>query len=93
MEVEDIEIAGESRLTDKMPLTIEVMPPDVAIVDIDAAPDSGLSLAQRIKQVTPSTAVIVLASNTSDASFLKQSASGLQPTLARTLARKSCVIL
>ncbi len=64
--VEDIEIAGEAKLTDKMPLTIEVMPPDVAIVDIDTAPDSGLNLANRIKQVTPSTAVVVLASSVND---------------------------
>ena len=65
-EIEDIEIAGEAKLTDKMSLTIEVMPPDVAIVDIDAATDSGLNLANRIKQVTPSTAVIVLASSIND---------------------------
>ena len=64
--IEDIEIAGEAKLTDKMSLTIEVMPPDVAIVDIDAATDSGLNLANRIKQVTPSTAVIVLASSIND---------------------------
>jgi len=64
--VEDIEIAGEAKLTDKMSMTIEVMPPDVAVVDIDAAPDSGLNLANRIKQVTPSTAVIVLASSIND---------------------------
>ena len=64
--IEDIEIAGEAKLTDKMSLTIEVMPPDVAVVDIDAATDSGLNLANRIKQVTPSTAVIVLASSIND---------------------------
>ncbi len=64
--INDIDIAGEAKLTDKMSLTIEVMPPDVAIVDIDSAPDSGLSLANRIKQVTPSTAVIVLASSVND---------------------------
>jgi DNA-binding NarL/FixJ family response regulator len=62
----DIEIAGEAKVTDKMSLTVEIMPPNVAIVDIDAAPDSGFNLAHRIKQVTPSTEVIVLSSNTSD---------------------------
>ncbi len=62
----DIEIAGEAQLTDKMSRTIEIMPPDVAIVDIDSAPDSGLNLVNRVKQVTPSTAVIVLASDISD---------------------------
>ncbi len=62
----DIEIAGEARITDKMSLTIEVMPPDVAIVDIDAATDSGLDLTHRIKQVSPSTAVVIMTSNTND---------------------------
>lgn len=64
--VSDIEIAGEASLTDKLSLTLEVMPPDVAIVDIDASPETGLNLAHRIKQVTPSTAVIVLSSSSSD---------------------------
>lgn len=67
----DIEIAGEARVTDKMSLTLEVLPPDVAIVDIDAAPDSGLELAHRIKQVTPSTAVMVIASDTNDDHLFK----------------------
>ncbi len=67
----DIEIAGEARVSDKMSLTLEVMPPDVAIVDIDAAPDSGLDLAHRIKQITPSTAVIVLASDPNDDQLFK----------------------
>lgn len=63
---QDIEIVGEAQLTDKMSRTIEVMPPDVAIIDIDTAPDSGLNLVNRVKQVTPSTAVIVLASEVND---------------------------
>lgn len=62
----DIEIAGEAKLTDKLSKIIEVMPPDIAIIDIDAAPGSGLNLASRIKQVTPSTAVIALASSIND---------------------------
>ncbi|MFC1846742.1 LuxR C-terminal-related transcriptional regulator [Chloroflexota bacterium] len=63
---EDIEVAGEARLTEKLSQIIEVMPPDVAIVDVDSAPDSGLNLTNRIKQVTPSTALIVMTSNTDD---------------------------
>jgi DNA-binding NarL/FixJ family response regulator len=62
----DIEVAGEARLTEKLSQIIEVMPPDVAIVDVDSALDSGLNLAKRIKQVTPSTALIVMASSTND---------------------------
>lgn len=68
---EDIEIAGEAKATDKMSLTIEIMPPDVAIVDVDNASDSGLNLVQRIKQTTPSTGVIVLTSNTDDGLLFK----------------------
>ncbi|UCE98388.1 MAG: response regulator transcription factor [Dehalococcoidia bacterium] len=65
-DVKDIEIVGEAQLTDKMSRTIEIMPPDVAIIDIDTAPDSGLNLVNRVKQVTPSTEVIVLASDIND---------------------------
>ncbi len=71
LSTEDIEVIGEAEVTDKMSLTIEIMPPDVAIVDTDNAPDSGLSLANRIKQVSPSTGVIVLTSNTDDAQLFK----------------------
>ena len=71
LSTEDIEVIGEAEVIDKMSLTIEIMPPDVAIVDIDNAPDSGLSLANRIKQVTPSTGVIVLTSNTEDTQLFK----------------------
>ena len=67
----DIEIAGEASLTDKLSLTLEVMPPDVAIVDIDASPETGLNMAQRIKQVTPVTAVIVLSSSSNDDQLFK----------------------
>lgn len=71
LDVEDIEVAGEGRVTEKLSLTIEVMPPDVAIVDVDNAPDSGLNLATRIKQATPTTSVIVLASTTDDDQLFK----------------------
>jgi DNA-binding NarL/FixJ family response regulator len=64
--INDIDIAGESQLTDKLSRTIEIMPPDVVIIDVDTVPDSGLNLINRIKQVTPSTSVIVLASDISD---------------------------
>lgn len=68
---QSIEVAGEARTTDKMSQTIEVMPPEVAIVDIDGALDNGISLATRIKQVTPSTAVIILSSSDGDEYLFK----------------------
>jgi two-component system response regulator DegU len=68
---QNIEVAGEAKVNEKMSQTIEVMPPEVAIVDVDEAFDSGLNLAYRIKQVTPSTAVIILSSSVSDDQLFK----------------------
>lgn len=67
---EDIQIIGQAKVTDKA-LIIETMPPDVVIVDIDAAPESGLSLAQRLKQRLPSVGLIVLTSSPSDDQLLQ----------------------
>ena len=67
---EDIQIIGQARITDKM-LIIEVMPPDVAIIDIDILPDNGLSLVNRLKQLLPSVGVIVLTSSPSDDHLLR----------------------
>ncbi|MES0329759.1 MAG: response regulator transcription factor [Dehalococcoidales bacterium] len=63
---EDIQIIGQAGVSDKVLLTIEVLPPEVAIVDIDAPEASGLNLASRLKQLIPSVRVITLTSNTSD---------------------------
>ena len=62
---EDIQVIGQAKVTDKALIT-EVMPPDVVIVDIDASPDSSLSLAHRLKQRLPSVGIIMLASSPSD---------------------------
>jgi DNA-binding NarL/FixJ family response regulator len=63
---EDIQIIGQAGVSDKVLLTIEVLPPEVAIVDIDAPEASGLGLATRLKQLIPSVRVITLTSNASD---------------------------
>ncbi len=62
---EDIQIIGQAKATDNV-LIIEVMPPDVVIVDIDTLPDSGLSLVNGLKQRLPNVGVIVLTSSLSD---------------------------
>lgn len=65
--VEDVQILGRAKVTDTtVLLTIETMPPDVAIVDIDAPSDSGFNLAGRLKQLIPSVRVIALTSSPSD---------------------------
>ena len=61
----DVQIIGQAKVTDKA-LVIEVMPPDVVILDIDAPSDSGLGLAHRLKQLIPNVGVITLTSFPSD---------------------------
>ena len=62
---DDVQVIGQAKVTDKT-MIIEVMPPDVVIVDIDASPDSSLSLAHRLKQRLPSVGIIMLTSSPSD---------------------------
>ena len=64
---EDMQILGRAKLTDTaVLLTIETMPPDVVIVDLDTSPDNGFNLAARVKQLIPSVRVIALTSTPSD---------------------------
>ena len=64
--VEDVEISGAIEVNEEVLSVIDNLPPDVAILDIDASNDSGLLLARRIKQRSPSIGVIVLTSNPTD---------------------------
>ena len=58
--VEDIEISGAADLNGGALSTIDTLPPDVALVDIDAPSKNGLTLARMIKQRSPNIGVIVL---------------------------------
>ena len=64
--MEDIEITGAAEVNDEVLSTIDNLPPDVAIVDIDAPSDSGLTLARKIKQRLPNIGVVALTSNQND---------------------------
>ena len=63
--VEDIQIIGQAKVTDQA-LIVEVMPPDVVIVDMDNSADSSMSLIRRLKQRLPSVGIIVIVSYPSD---------------------------
>ena len=69
--MEDIEISGTAEVNDEVLSKIDTLPPDVALMDIDGPSDSGLTLAKRIKQRSPSIAVVVLTSNPSDAQLFQ----------------------
>jgi two-component system response regulator DegU len=62
----DITVVGTSEINDNVLSIVDNMPPDVALLDIDNSADSGLTLARKIKQHSPSIAIVVLASNPSD---------------------------
>ena len=62
----DIEVSGAAEVNDEVLSAIDNLPPDVAIVDIDAPSDSGLTLARRIKQRLSNIGVVVLTSNPND---------------------------
>jgi two-component system, NarL family, response regulator DegU len=62
----DINVMGISEINDSVLSGIDNLPPDVTLLDIDGAPDAGLNLARKIKQHSPSIAIVVLASNPND---------------------------
>jgi len=69
--MEDIEISGETEANNLVLSTIDDLPPDVALVDIDGSSDNGLALARKIKQRSLNIAIIVLTSNPSDAQLFQ----------------------
>jgi len=69
--MKDIEVSGAAEVNDEVLSTIDTLPPDVALVDIDGLSDDGLALARRIKQRSPNIAVIVLTSTPSDAQLFQ----------------------
>jgi two-component system response regulator DegU len=60
--IEDIEISSTTGVNAEVLSAIDIVPPDVVIVDIDASSDSGLQLAHNVKQRLPSIGVVVLTS-------------------------------
>ena len=69
--VDDIQISGVAEVNDEVLSAIDALPPDVALVDIDAPSDSGLKLARKIKQRLPNIGVVVLTSNPDDAQLFQ----------------------
>ncbi len=68
---DDIVISGTTEANDEVLSAIDTLPPDVALVDIDASSDSGLKLARKIRRRLPNIGVVVLASSTDDAQLFQ----------------------
>jgi DNA-binding NarL/FixJ family response regulator len=62
----EIEISGESEVSDEVLPTMETSLPDIVLVDIDAPAESGLKLARKIRQRLPNIGVVVLTSSPDD---------------------------
>ena len=69
--IEDIAISGITGVNDEMLSVIDNLPPDVALVDLDGLSDSGIELARKIKQRSPSIGVIVLTSTPDDSQLFQ----------------------
>jgi DNA-binding NarL/FixJ family response regulator len=67
--IDGFEVVGESNITEKLSSAVEIVLPNVAVVDVDINPESGFHLLRRLKQVSPTTSVIVMTSNFNDTSF------------------------
>lgn len=64
--IPDITVAGTSDINEGLLTIVDNIPPDVALLDIDGSSDAGIKLARKIKQHSPSVAIIILASNPND---------------------------
>ena len=64
--IEDLEISVATEINDEVLSAMDNLPPDVAVVDIDAINCDGLALTRQIKQRLPNIGVIVLTSNYAD---------------------------
>lgn len=69
--VEDIVISGATGISEQVLTVIDNLPPDVALVDLDGPADSGLELARKIKQRSPSIGVIMITSHPDDNQLFK----------------------
>jgi two-component system response regulator DegU len=61
-DTEDIVLLGATGVNDDVLKSIDNLPPDVTLLDIDGQVENGLELARRIKQRSPNIGVIVLTS-------------------------------
>ena len=69
--IEDIEISRINEASGEMLSAIDILAPDVALVDVDGPVDSGLTLARNIRQRSPNIGIIVLTSNPNDAQLFQ----------------------
>jgi DNA-binding NarL/FixJ family response regulator len=65
-QTQGIEIIGEAETSEKLSQTVEILLPQAAIVDLDHNAEGALRLCLRLKQVTPTTSIIMTTSCPTD---------------------------
>lgn len=65
-DTEDIIIIGTTGINGDVLKSIDNLPPDVALLDLDGPSENGLELGRKIKQRSPNIGVIMLTSNPED---------------------------
>jgi DNA-binding NarL/FixJ family response regulator len=65
-EISDIVVLGTISFNDDVLKTIDNLPPDVALLDLDGSSEQGLELARKIKQRSPNIGVVLLTSSPDD---------------------------
>jgi DNA-binding NarL/FixJ family response regulator len=66
VDTDDIVIIGSTGVNSDVLKTIDNLPPDVALLDLDGPSENALDLARKIKQRSPNIGVVVLTSNPDD---------------------------
>jgi two-component system response regulator DegU len=66
LDTEDIVIIGTTGINNDVLKSIDNLPPDVALLDLDGPSEEALELARKIRQRSPNIGVIVLTSNPDD---------------------------
>ncbi len=62
----EVQFSSLAEFTEVTLSSIDALPPDVAVIDIDGSSDNGLTLARKIKQRSPNIALVMLTSNIND---------------------------
>ncbi|MBI2934346.1 MAG: response regulator transcription factor [Chloroflexi bacterium] len=70
-QVPDIQYSSMPEFNEALIASIDALPPDVAIIDIDGSSDAGLALSRKFKQRSPNIALIVLTTNLNDSQLFQ----------------------
>jgi two-component system response regulator DegU len=62
----DMKIIGSVDFSNGVEYSLENLPPDIAILDVDGSGNSGFDIAHRLKQRLPNVATIIFSSHTND---------------------------